>query len=1148
MKNKLLLLPILLSCIISASHARTGARYIIICPDNFVSAVQPLADWKTKKGVKAIVVPLSITGSSASQIKSYIQNAYNTWDIRPEYILLAGHGSQIPTSGSYDDYYGDMNGTYRMELSVGRFPVTTIDQLNNIINKTISYERTPYIDDPLWYLKGTTIVREDYSGYPPTTYPDTYYWENARYCFNQWLNNGYVYIDSLSKNRGHSSTDIMNAVNDGRAYLIFRGQSTTNWWSPFAFEPNNANNGYKLPVVVSGTCATMSLSSTNYAGDKFLNAGSVTTPKGAVGFFGTTVVASGSGLAQQRGTVAIGFFQALFREQIQVMGDAAKRAKYLIDSIQPSGFSQVRYQEWNLFGDPELNLYTQTPRRFTVIYDSVIPLTQTHMLVTVQNQGSAPVQNALVCLKMDTTIYVWGTTNSQGQISLPVQSQTVGTMDVTVTGYNFMPFEGTARFIPSNAPFIVFNSVLVNDSLGNSDGKINPGENIKLKISLRNDGSATADNVIAYLYSSDASVNITDSISLYGSIATSQNVQSQTFYQFTVNPNTENSHQIIFQLRIQDDSSRTWNQQFTLTVYAGKINFSSSFINDSSPSGNSNNHLGPNESARLQIVINNIGENLSQVTGLLRCDNQYITITDSLALFGDINNGQSANNNSDLFAISASPNLPKNYSINFSISIGAQGGTYTYRENLSFSIISETGSTSDPTGPDNYGYWAYDNTDTLSGRAPTYNWYEIGPSGPGSLIDSITNRDAAVITLSLPFTFKYYGQNYDSISVCVNGFAAMGRTNYRLSNNSSIPDTAGPSAMIAPFWCDLNANENTSTPGHGDIYQYYDTTNHRWIVEFYQVAHYGQTNQQETFQIIFLDPTYYPTQTGDGEILYVYNTVANTSNGTIGIENLTETTGIQYMLNNNYNPSAATIINGRVIRFTTLPPTNLQQPWVVLTQTLISDSIGGNNNGIPEPNEIIRFASYLKNRGSSDAQNVQVVLRSLNSNAVVTDSVKTFSSIAQGQEVNNQTNPFVFTVSANPNGTNLDFQLTITTQNYSTIDYFSLPMVAYPGIDVERISQLNSILSLRQNHPNPFTTHTAICYSIPAYTSATLKIYDVTGKLIKSYQTYSGSQSVNGQFIWNRRDENNHYVSSGVYYYTLTCSNNHQETRKMVIY
>jgi hypothetical protein len=353
--------------------------------------------------------------------------------------------------------------------------------------------------------------------------------------------------------------------------------------------------------------------------------------------------------------------------------------------------------------------------------------------------------------------------------------------------------------------------------------------------------------------------------------------------------------------------------------------------------------------------------------------------------------------------------------------------------------------------------------------------------------------------------------------------------------------------MISPFWCDLNANENTNPPGAGDIYQYFDASNHRWIVEFYGVAHYGQTNVRETFQIILFDPVYYPTQTGDGEIIYMYNTVANATVTTVGIENQNETYGIQYEYNNNYNSTAAQLINGCAVKFTTLSPTNLQRPWIVLTQGIINDSIGGNNNGIPEPNETIRFISYIKNRGTVPAQNVQLILRSLNGNAIVNDSVRGFGTISQGEEVNNQLNPFVFAVASSPSGNNLNFNLSINADNYSTIDYFSFLLIPYPGIDIEKITQQYNYLILKQNRPNPFRLMTTLEYSIPNSQHVELKIFNTSGRLVRILISQTQSAGVY-KINWDGKDQTNRYVSQGIYYYTLTSSNNTNLVRKMVLY
>ena len=58
-------------------------------------------------------------------------------------------------------------------------------------------------------------------------------------------------------------------------------------------------------------------------------------------------------------------------------------------------------------------------------------------------------------------------------------------------------------------------------------------------------------------------------------------------------------------------------------------------------------------------------------------------------------------------------------------------------------------------------------------------------------------------TINLPFTFKFYGQEYDEISICSNGWIAMGETDMESFRNYELPGMGGPAAMIAVFWVDL---------------------------------------------------------------------------------------------------------------------------------------------------------------------------------------------------------------------------------------------------------------------------------------------------------------------------------------------------------
>ena len=421
----------------SYSFAQTGAKYLVITHDSFTDAISPLVEWKTKKGIPAVSVPLSQTGNTLSQIKSYIQNAYNNWSPRPDYVLLVGSPNLLPSYNDIvDDYYADMTGNYQIELCIGRFHCQTLAQCSLMVAKTIGYEKSETMHDSTWFSKGTTIVREDNP-------PDPYYQPDCRYIRNLWLDIGnYIHVDSFLSGQGYNQDSVINAINDGRTFVVFRGQSVSYWWTPFNVNPNNTNNGYKLPIIISGTCATITLApGENMLGDAFMRAGTVQNSKGAVGFFGTTLVSSH--VSQYRGAVTKGFFQALYIDSIFTMGGAAKRAKFIMDSLYPN---QTRYMEWNLLGDPELNVWTSAPKELSVSHDSIIFVLPTNYQVSVRAEGT-PVCSALVCVMMDSTVYTYGRTDSIGSVTLSFTPQHTGTLQVTVTAPNCFPYEGFANVV-----------------------------------------------------------------------------------------------------------------------------------------------------------------------------------------------------------------------------------------------------------------------------------------------------------------------------------------------------------------------------------------------------------------------------------------------------------------------------------------------------------------------------------------------------------------------------------------------------------------------------------------------------------------------------------------------------------------------------
>ena len=92
--------------------------YLVICPNNsdVISRLQPLLDWRHRKGTPTYLATTSETGSSASQIKAFIQDAYDTWANPPEYVCLvgdAGGSYNIPTwYENYSGYHGEGDHPY----------------------------------------------------------------------------------------------------------------------------------------------------------------------------------------------------------------------------------------------------------------------------------------------------------------------------------------------------------------------------------------------------------------------------------------------------------------------------------------------------------------------------------------------------------------------------------------------------------------------------------------------------------------------------------------------------------------------------------------------------------------------------------------------------------------------------------------------------------------------------------------------------------------------------------------------------------------------------------------------------------------------------------------------------------------------------
>ncbi|MDH3216840.1 MAG: T9SS type A sorting domain-containing protein, partial [Candidatus Krumholzibacteria bacterium] len=94
-------------------------------------------------------------------------------------------------------------------------------------------------------------------------------------------------------------------------------------------------------------------------------------------------------------------------------------------------------------------------------------------------------------------------------------------------------------------------------------------------------------------------------------------------------------------------------------------------------------------------------------------------------------------------------------------------------------------------------------------------------------------------------------------------------------------------------------------------------------------------------------------------------------------------------------------------------------------------------------------------------------------------------------------------------------------------------------------SNLPTEFELQQNYPNPFNPTTRINVAVPKATNWTLRIYNVSGKLVRSYDGNTGGPA----FVdveWNGKDMRGQPVSTGVYFYRVTAGE-FRAMKKMVL-
>jgi len=112
-----------------------------------------------------------------------------------------------------------------------------------------------------------------------------------------------------------------------------------------------------------------------------------------------------------------------------------------------------------------------------------------------------------------------------------------------------------------------------------------------------------------------------------------------------------------------------------------------------------------------------------------------------------------------------------------------------------------------------------------------------------------------------------------------------------------------------------------------------------------------------------------------------------------------------------------------------------------------------------------------------------------------------------------------------------------------SLDSFQIMKAEATAVEPQSISEVPSQYSLSQNYPNPFNAETRIQFAIQEAGHVSLKVYNVTGQLVRELVDETmpaGSHST----VWNGRDETGQALASGVYFCRMV-SGSYAESIKM---
>ena len=437
---------------------------LIIAPSDFMSTLAPFIEWKKRKGVTVEAVTVETVGTTVAAVQSFIATAYNKPGSTLKYVLLVGDADKVPTpqissevdppgGGGADIKYGEIKGNdCYSEVLIGRFSGTIAGDIQTQIDRSIFYE-TKLTSKDTWLSSVLLTASNDTS---KNVWGET----DADFINHEYdtlLGAGYTHVfrhneDGVGGDGCVTGTaaSVTEAINAGVSFWNYsdHGNKTSfpavNFSNAQAAMLSNVKK-YFYSYAVACYCGEFSTSGGDCFAEALMKAEVNGEPLGAIGCYMASISqAWDPPYAAVREILEISLERYPANKKY-TLGGVMINGGMKAYEVCPNQDGRDVVESFVLFGDPNLQLYTNAPIAMTITAPEKIGVGPQVVKVI----GSA--DGAQVCLySAKQSLQAVGNI-AGGSASLSINPSMADTLSITATLFNHETFQGTVIVDPSMA-------------------------------------------------------------------------------------------------------------------------------------------------------------------------------------------------------------------------------------------------------------------------------------------------------------------------------------------------------------------------------------------------------------------------------------------------------------------------------------------------------------------------------------------------------------------------------------------------------------------------------------------------------------------------------------------------------------------------